>query len=162
MVFYKRIIFLFTCGIFLSLNVSYAQTIKYSLGPVCKEGKVSCADPKEIPVCLVLEPRIHLETNRFHPSCDEALQGVTPGCVDISDGNKIVNNDVVLECVELVQCTIDETTSKLTAYCSGSKRPICLGSGDIPDCEKEIACDSGTIPVCDYVQWAGVSGSSYQ
>lgn len=173
MSFHKKIIFLFISGIFLSFNISYAQTIKYSLGPICKEGKVLCTDPKEIPVCLALEPRIHLQTinsegengekvNRFQPSCAETLRGVTPGCIDISDGNKVINDGVILECVELIQCSRDEATNKLTAYCSGGKRPICLGSSDIPDCEKEIACDSGAIPICDYVQWAAVSDSSYQ
>ena len=158
----KGLVLLFFITFFFLFSISYAQEIKYSLGPYCKDKIVACRNPNEISVCLVLNPRVHLERvsgkkiNRYQPSCSAYKNNVQPVCVDIGGvGYKIIEG-VVIECIEDVKCQKDATKSKLTAFCPSGKIPKCLGSDNNPDCEAESLCDGNAVPVCDYVWEANV------
>ena len=132
-------------GFLLSFNSCFAATqkIKYSIGPKCNENNVVCGQ-NEVPVCLVLEPSIHLVSSnsndptkdvKYIPSC-----GTVPTCTD-TNGLPAPDN-VVLECIEFVQCQ-DET-----AYCSDGKTAKCFGNdNELKGCN----CKDGSSPVCDYI-----------
>lgn len=166
----KRLLLLCVCGYFLSSNISFAQEIKYSLGPVCKNNKVICTNPDEIPICVALSPRIHLKTttdingekiNRYQPSCGQYSDNLSPTCIDINEDNETIPDGVILECVEFVKCEIDSKTNKLYASCSNGKMPKCLGNNLNPDCSLETICTNDALPICDYVWEANVTSSSY-
>ena len=158
----RKFLFIFFVQILLILNFSFsfAQQIKYSVKPFCKQNKVICSNPNEVPTCLVLDPKIHLETinnvneekiNRFQPSCGRYAENLSPNCVDVTQDKNATVNGVVLECVEFIKCKHDETTNKLTAVCSGDKVPKCLGHDDGPNCETNTVCKGGSVPICDYI-----------
>lgn len=170
MLFLQTIILILLFQTFLVCNQSFAQTIKYSMGPACKNSKVACPNSNEIPTCIVLSPRVHLDineklANRYEPSCDVDSDNIQPGCIDTflkeETGSKFIS-DVVVECIEKVKCQSDKNTNKLIATCSGGKAAKCLGSDNIPDCENDSVCGNSSIPVCDYVWQANVGESNYQ
>ena len=134
-------------GFLLSFNICFADTqkIKYSIGPKCNENNVVCGQ-NEVPVCLVLEPSIHLVSSnlndpvkdiKYIPSCQAES---VPACTD-SNGLSAPDN-VVLECVEFVQCKDN------TAHCSDGKTAKCFGNdNELNGC----GCKDGSDPVCDYM-----------
>lgn len=151
---------------FLAIEPSFSQEIKYSLGPECKNHAVMCPNPNEIPTCIVLNPRIHLELvdkttsqNRYEPSCGLNPNNSYPGCVDISVGeygNGFIS-DVTIECLEPVKCEKNNETNKLVTACSNGKIAKCLGGSITPNCESSSLCEDGSIPVCDYVWEAKIN-----
>lgn len=165
-------LFIFIAIGFLSFfSASFAQSIKYSIGPFCSSNNVICTNPSEVPTCLVLNPKIRVETmqgkdgskvNRFQPVCSASTDKMLPSCIDVSTDEEVSVEDVVLECVEFVQCQTNQNTNKLTAYCSEGKVPRCLGSDNVPNCESDTICKNDSIPICDYVWQAYVPNSSYK
>ena len=152
-----RLILFFTLY-FSSSNFCFAQEIHYSFGPACDKNKIICKNPSEVPTCLVLNPRVHIEetedkdgnkVNRFQPSCSAYEEGMFPTCVDITQNNQPAFG-VSLECVEFVKCSISND-NKSTPSCSGDKAPKCLGGNDEPSCETASICDGHSVPVCDYI-----------
>lgn len=144
-----------------SLNNCFAKNIKYSIGPICNKNKVICKNQNELPVCLVLNPSVRVETItnyknnqvvRYQPSCGRNPDNLQPTCVDIIDGRKVSSKEVVLECVEFAKCEIDQNTNKLTPICSSGKIAKCLGTNNKPNCNSESICRNGSLPVCDY-EW---------
>lgn len=166
----KRLSYVFIIGIVLCCRISFAQEIKYSIGPICKNNKVICTSSNETPTCVVLNPKIHLETitsesgiktNRFQPYCDAYPSNLLPTCIDLNMQGKIARG-VVVDCVELVKCKINKDTNKLAATCTSGKIPKCLGNDSTPNCEAEALCRNASIPVCDYAWQAYVPKSSFR
>lgn len=171
MFFLQTIILLFVFQAFIVCNNSYAQTIKYSMGPSCKGSKVVCPNLNEVPTCIVLNPRVHLDmneklSNRYKPSCGFDLDSSQPGCVDIfvgEEANSKFAQDVVVECIEKAKCEVDKDTNKLITSCSNGKIAKCLGSDNTPNCANDFVCgNNSSMPVCDYVWQANLSESGYQ
>lgn len=165
MLFFKILILLFV-GFILSVNLSYAQNIKYSVGPVCNGEKVYCKGSNEVPICIVLNPKIHIESieleggnkiNRFQPLCNGDEDNLQLRCIDLLAKSVVESENVVVECFEQVKCVKD--SYKLIAFCEGGKIPKCLGSDNEPNCNSETLCSGKSIPVCDYV-WQVDAGSS--
>ncbi len=136
-----------------------AQEIHYSFGPACDKNKVICKNPSEVPTCLVLNPRVHVDDiedengnkiNRFQPSCSAYEEDMFPTCVDVTQDNKPAFG-VSLECVEFVKCEASKDENKLIPSCSGNKAPKCLGGNDEPSCETASICDGHSVPICDYI-----------
>lgn len=162
MYFLQVIMLLFILQAIVVCNNSYAQTIKYSMGPSCKGNKIVCPNANEVPTCISLNPRVHVDMNekllnRYKPSCTFGLDNSQPGCVDtLGEESKFVS-DVVIECVEKAKCELDKDLNKLVASCTGGKIAKCLGSDDTPNCSKDLICGSNTsMPVCEYVWQANV------
>ena len=152
---------------FLSCQNTFAQEIKYSVGPSCSGEKVICKNPDEVPTCVTLNPKVHIETvnykenevNRFQPTC---FNNTTPLCIDIGHDGQIAGDNVVIECIEFVKCEAGEDDSNLLeAVCSNGKTPKCLGSTRTPNCNSDSICND-SIPVCDFIWQASVPGTSYQ
>ena len=147
--FFILSIFMFTC------NLSFAQTIKYTLGPTCKENKVICSGLNEVAVCLTINPKIKIETisfenhiqNKYEPTCNVFPDISLPGCIDKDSG--LLAKNAVIECVEFIKCEKDNLNNT-TANCSQGKIPKCLGSDDLPDCNNKVLCANNAIPICDY------------
>jgi hypothetical protein len=149
-------------------NPCFAEGIKYSVGPSCKDKKVICPNQNETPVCIVLDPRVHVEqtvnslnkvVNRFEPSCGEEVNNFKIGCIDILNNNEASNkfiDNVSIDCIELVKCEKDKENNKISVSCSSGKMAKCLGSDDIPNCENDSMCVSDSLPVCDYVWQANL------
>ncbi len=151
-------IFFLVCILYFSTfsNLSYAGEIHYSIGPTCSNSNVICKNPNEIPTCLSLNPRIHIETikdangndvNRFQPSCGE--DSLSPTCIDVAQN--IPAKGITLECIEFVKCQISENKNELIPQCSGGKVPQCLGSDKEPACGDSTICGNNAIPICDYI-----------
>lgn len=147
--------------LFTSLDACFAKNIKYSIGPTCNKNKVICKNQNELPVCLVLNPRVRIETItdyknskllRYQPSCGRNPDNLQPACMDIINGKKVNSNEVVLECVEFAKCEIDQSTNRLGAVCSSGKVAKCLGTNNKPNCNSESICRNDSLPVCDY-EW---------
>lgn len=165
----KRLIFALLSGcllFFLSNNISFAQAIKYSVGPVCKNGAVVCKNSNEAPTCLSLNPKVHLEKlsfadgekiNRYEPSCNSYPDNLFPNCTDIILGNKTPRKDIIVECVEFVKCQVDKNKGNLVPTCSDGKVAKCLGNNDMPSCTASEICGHGSVPICDYVWQANAS-----
>ena len=157
MILIKGLFFLLLLTCVFLFGTSYAQDIKYSLGPKCKEKRVVCSNPNEMPVCIVLNPRVHIERvsgkkiNRYQPSCIGYKDNIQPVCVDIDSAGYKIAEGVVIECIENVQCQKDTLKNKLSAFCPSGKTPKCLGSENSPNCEADPLCDGNSVPVCDYV-----------
>lgn len=152
--------------IFLLTNPAFASGIKYSVGPSCKDKKVICPNENETPVCIALEPRVHIEqiknktnqmVNRFEPSCGDVENNFKLGCIDTlsASESKFIDN-VSIDCVELVKCEKDKENNKISASCSGGKMAKCLGNDNVPSCEKSSICENDSLPVCDYVWQANL------
>lgn len=149
--------FLFFLVVFLFTTAyNFAQNIKYSVGPVCKDKKVVCRLKSEEPVCVVLNPRVHVEKievagriNKFQPVCISYGGSFFPGCVDLTTSTYPHVKGVVVECIERVKCIKDGNAA--FAYCEDGKIPTCLGSDDKPDCLSSEICKDNSLPVCDYV-----------
>ncbi len=158
----KGLLFLLLLAFVFLYGTSYAQEIKYSLGPNCKEKKVVCSNPNEVPVCIALNPRVHIERvsgkkiNRYQPSCIGYKDNIQPVCVDIDGIGYKITEDVVIECIENIQCQKDASKNKLSAVCPSGKMPKCLGSENSPNCEADSLCDGNSVPICDYVWQANV------
>ena len=124
-----------------------------------------CNNPSEVPVCIALNPRVHIERvsgkkiNRYQPSCIGYKENIQPVCVDIDGIGYKITKDVVIECIENIQCQKDPSKNKLTAFCPSGKTPKCLGSENSPNCEADSLCDGKSIPICDYVWQANISSS---
>ena len=155
-----RLCFLLVTGIIFTFQASIAQEIKYSTPPVCINNNVICKNSNEIPTCLVLNSKVHIETtineagektNRFQPSCKNQFNDLIPSCFDLNSNLDEAPGGVVLECIEFVKCNSDEKSNKVIANCSGGKVPKCLGNNDLPNCEVEDVCKNNSIPVCDYI-----------
>jgi hypothetical protein len=155
--FVGKILFFLLSGFLLSVNISFAN-IKYSLGPQCNDEKVVCKGQNELPVCIVLNPKVHIESvelvegskvNRYQPLCNGAEDNLSPGCIDLLTASPARARNVVVECFEQVRCV--KNSQKLTAFCEGGKMPKCLGSDTEPDCNSKTLCSGKSIPVCDYV-----------
>ena len=159
----KGLFFLFLITFPFLFDSSYAQEIKYSISPYCKNKTVACRNLNEIPVCLVLDPRIHLEKisgtkiNRYQPSCSGYKNNIQPVCVDIDGIGYKIAEGVVIECIENIQCHKDAAKNKLTAFCPSGRNPKCLGSDNSPNCEAESLCDGNSVPICDYAWEANIS-----
>lgn len=170
MFFLQTIILLFIIQAFIVCNNSYAQTIKYSMGPSCKGNKIVCPNLNEVPTCISLNPRVHLDVNekslnRYEPSCGFGSDNSKPGCVDAlaEESNFKFIPDVVVECIEKAKCEVDKDTNKLVTSCSGGKLAKCLGSDNTPNCANEFVCgNNSSIPVCDYIWQANLSEAGYQ
>jgi len=149
-------------------NFSQAYDLQYSIGPRCRNNKVICKNPNEVPTCLKLEPKVHIELvnyingerkNRYEPFCDFPNSS-HPKCTDALDAKNVLKN-VFLECVEYIQCKTNDINDKLAASCSSGKTPKCIGENNEPDCESETVCESNSLPVCDYTWQANALGSGY-
>lgn len=165
----KRLSLVFLLGFFLTCNVSFARQVGYSVGPVCRNNKVICKNPNEVPTCLKLEPRIHLEIedyvngeriNRYQPSCGNSPNDLRPKCIDTDQDGYVVAKDVTLECVEYIQCKNSVASNKLAAFCSEGKLPKCLGDDNEPNCNSESVCENNSVPMCDYSWQASAQTSS--
>ena len=143
---------------FFSNNISFAQELKYSFGPVCKDNKVICRDSNEVPVCLAINNKVHIEkavihgetVNQFQPTCSGYDDNSLPTCIDITEEEQFAKN-VVVGCIEKPKCQADENSNKLISVCSDGKLPKCLGDDSEPVCDIEAhsICENG-IAVCDY------------
>ncbi|MBI2995615.1 MAG: hypothetical protein HYY52_02775 [Candidatus Melainabacteria bacterium] len=125
--------------------------LQYSVSPFCEKNKVLCVQ-NETPVCLVSNPRIHEEKNRFSPDCDV---NSSPACIDLSYGTRATDENIFIACIERVICNFDTNKNKLVITCSSGKIAKCLGSDDSPSCisDGEAAeCKDG-IAVCDFNNW---------
>ncbi len=144
-------------------NISYArnikQKIKYSKPPHCTNNIVTCSNPNEIPTCLVLDPKIHMEIitvstgktfNKFQPYCENHPENLIPTCLDINNYKLVSTKNTFVECIEFVKCAKDNKSQKPIAVCSSGRVPKCLGSSSEPNCEADKICKVG-IPVCDYI-----------
>ncbi len=151
--------------IFLATPVN-AQEIKYSFGARCKENKVICANKNEVPVCTVLDPRIHIENyikenqtvNRYEPSCGNEGNTFKPGCIDLlntNENNELVDN-VTIECIEIAKCEANKE-NKLSMACSDGKIAKCLGQEESPNCENNTICEDGALPICEYAWTASTN-----
>lgn len=156
-----QIIIIFTI-LFLA-SPSFANEIKYTLGPSCKNKNVICPNENEIPVCIVLDPRVHVEQilnsenhniNRFEPACGDEENFFKVGCIDTLSKNSRFAENVSIECVELVKC--ENENNKLSVSCSDGKIAKCLGSDETPSCDKNSICENDSLPVCDYVWQANL------
>lgn len=150
--------------LFICLNTSFAKNIQYTTPPFCNSNKVICKNSNEVPVCLVLNPKVHIESLldynnkkilRYHPSCNGDPENLLPVCLDKTD-NKKASKEVVIECIEYARCSIDKDTNSLSAICSSGKVAKCLGTNSEPNCNDENICRNDSIPVCDYVWHAYV------
>ena len=146
MLIFTRLIFVFVIGIFFTLDLAIAQDegIKYSLGPRCNGEEVTC-DANEVPVCLELTPTILVsdgnQVENYYPSCENSY---SPKCIR-NDGSTAPNN-IVLSCVEFVNCEVDENKNQI-AKCSNEKEAICLGnSNELSGCN----CTDGSPAICEY------------
>ena len=166
----KRLSLVVVVGFFLTCNVSFAKQVQYSIGPVCKNNKIVCKNPNEVPTCLKLDPKVHLELedfvngeriNRYQPSCSNNPNNFRPKCIDTSQDSEIITEDVTLECVEYIQCKNDKDTNKLSTVCSDGKLPKCLGDDNEPNCNNETVCENNSVPVCDYTWQAYAESTSY-
>ena len=150
---------------FLSINIAFAQELKYSFGPVCKNDKVICRDSNEVPVCLTINNKVHIEkavvngeiVNQFQPTCSGYDDSSLPTCIDITEEEQLAKN-VVVGCIEIPKCKTNENNNQLVAVCSDGKMPKCLGDDSEPSCDIKVeaglphlysACEKG-IAVCDY------------
>ena len=61
----KKILFLVLFAYLISCKASFAEELKYSFGPTCKDKQVICRNLNEEPVCIVLNPKVHFETISF-------------------------------------------------------------------------------------------------
>lgn len=159
----KGFFFFLSTLIFLLCSISsYAREIKYSLGPICGEDEeeIICSNQYEVPTCVKLYPKVQWElitdangnlVNNFKPSCQHQSQELLPSCVDINNGEKDPTGDRIVECIEFINCVLDEKENKLIPTCSSGKTPICLGSDSKPNCKLKTICEDGSIPACDYV-----------
>ncbi len=153
----KGLIYLLLLLFIFQMHPCNAQELKYSLGPHCKEKKVICKNPDEVPVCLTLDPRVHIEKfsgkeiNRYQPSCVGHKNDIQPVCVDLDSNGYKIADGVVIECIENIKCKNDINKNKLTAYCQSGKTPKCLGSDSTPNCDAKSICEGNSVPICDYV-----------
>ena len=155
---------------FIFLDNSFAQEIKYSFGPVCKNSSVVCKGLNEVPTCIATDVGIHLQTvlindrqiNKYQPSCGVFNNTSYPTCVDITRNGHIAPKHIVIECVEFPNCK-QISQDKLIAVCSDGKIPKCLGDDEEPSCtlSANSFCRKG-VAVCDYTWQASVSKSTYQ
>lgn len=162
----KRFSLVLIIGFFLSSSKSYAQQIKYSFGPACKENKVVCSGTNEVPVCIATDNGIHIQTivlngqtlNQFQPSCGAFNDSLLPTCIDIANEDQLAPKHIVVECVEFPKCSPKENDNKLVAVCSDGKLPKCLGDDSDPSCGLETysTCTKG-IAVCDYTWQANAN-----
>lgn len=166
----KGLLLAFIIGLFLTCSISYAHQVNYTVGPICKNNKVICKNPNEIPTCLKLEPKVHLELenfvngeviNRYQPSCDSNPNNLSPKCIDPEDENQAIALNVTLDCVEYIQCKENKETKKLTEVCSGGKLPKCLGDDNEPNCNNNSVCVNNSVPVCEYTWQANLDSSLY-
>ena len=167
----KGLLFVFFIAIFLSIlfcNLSFAQELQYSFGPICNNNKVTCKNSNEVPTCLALasdlSPRIHIETtkegaNRFQPACGAYPYDSIATCIDVETGE--FAKDVIVECIEPVKCQLDKNTNKAFANCSSGRVPKCLGSDSEPNCADVSLCGNG-VPYCDEIWEAILPSSPYQ
>lgn len=141
------------------------------MGPSCKGNKTVCPNPNEVPTCISLNPRVHLDMNekllnRYKPSCGFDSGNYQPGCLDTLSGEESsikFAKDVVIECIEKAKCELDKNTNKLITSCSNGKIAKCLGSDDVPNCANDFICgNNSSMPVCDYVWQANLPESEYQ
>ena len=135
-------------GILLSSNIiSFANTqeIKYSMPPVCKEGKVVCEKENEVPVCIVFDLNADDSDKKYLPlqPCD-----VEPKCV--VEGSEAVLKNVEVGCVEYVQWKDN------VAHCSDGKVPTCPGNSELNGQD----CEDGSEPICDYT-WEISNAGAY-
>lgn len=163
-----RLILVFFVGILLSFQRSMASEIAYSIGPSCNENnEVICSNPNEVPTCIVLNPRVHVEyaytenstkTNRYSTVCVDSI----PTCFDQIEENQILD-DIVVECVEFAQCVANNDSDKPIPSCSKGKMAKCLGSENEPDCSSQASniCEKG-VAVCDYTWQANLRDVPYQ
>lgn len=166
----KSLFLLFTIEMIFSCNISLAQGIQYSTPPVCIKNKVICSNSNEVPTCLVLHPKVHIENilnvdgknmNRYQPSCKGLYNNLVPSCIDIysKHSTKLVDapTDVILDCVEFVKCYSKKDSKKIISECSNGKVPKCLGDNDLPNCAEENICKNNSLAICDYIWEANAS-----
>lgn len=169
MKWFGRFLLVLIASFVFAQNNTYAEDLKFSIGPVCKNNKVVCKGGNEKPTCLVLNNKVHVETiefaggekiNKFQPSCGGYTDNLLPFCVDITKDSENAEKGVVLECIELAACK--EENDKLVPDCPNGKISKCLGDNSVPNCLAERPCKEGSIPICDYEYgWqANVSDSS--
>ncbi|MBI3589760.1 MAG: hypothetical protein HY094_00055 [Candidatus Melainabacteria bacterium] len=167
----ERLFLVSIIGFFLSFNnFLLAEEIKYSFGPVCKNGEVICPDKNEKAVCFSTDTRIHLTKiiingeikNQYQPSCGTYNNNLIPMCIDEARPDEQVPSHIVIGCVEFPTCTIKEN-NKLVSVCSDGKLPTCLGDDDEPNCDPDAnsVCKKG-VAVCDYNWQASAYSPSYQ
>ena len=124
-------------GILLSFNICFAGTgkLKYSMPPVCREGKVVCGE-NEKAVCLVFSSNENDPENnvKYITSCDRG-----PACIVEGSGFPAPDN-VQLDCVEFAECKDD------IAHCSDDKVAECSGNNEPQGCN----CPDGSDPICNY------------
>ena len=166
-----RLYLVLLMGVLLTCKVSYAQQIRYSFGPVCKENKIICPDFNEIPVCLSTDSRVHVEqviindekVDQYKPSCGALANDSMPTCLDVLKDGAIAPDHIVIACVEFPKCKLKETSNKLVAACSQGKIAKCLGDDEEPDCAlgDNSVCRKG-VAVCDYTWQANAQENNYQ
>lgn len=151
--------------IFLTCNISFAQEIKLSFGPICNDGMIVCHDPNEVAVCFSADTGIHLEkiiidgqvVNQYQPTCNSYEGTELPTCSDITQEGKLAPSYIFLNCIEFPKCTGEQ--NKLSVICSDGKIAKCLGGNDEePNClaGENSMCVKG-VPVCDYSWQANAS-----
>lgn len=161
MLFFRNLFFLAIVVFLFSFDASFAQSVKYSVGPVCKDKKVVCKKTEEEPVCIVLNPKVHVEMvnqfnniNRYQPVCIGYEGDFFPSCIDLVTSKYPRAKGVIAECLERVSCK--KGNGAYIAYCNDGKVPKCLGSDNKPDCNSDRICEDKSLPVCDYV-WEAVN-----
>ncbi|GEM_PF-2461487 len=166
MLFISKLFIILITGFVLSINVSFAN-IKYSVGPQCNGEKVLCKGQNEVPVCIILNPKVHIEsvelvegnkTNRYQPLCNGSEDNLYPGCIDLLTALPAKTRNVVVECFEQVKCV--KNLEKSIAFCEGGKIPQCLGSDSEPDCNSKTLCSGKSVPICDYMWQANTKVTS--
>lgn len=171
MVNLRRLFFVSCLGIFFLPCHSMAQEIKYSLGPPCIKNTVTCLDNNEIPTCLDLNLKVHLDTissvtgekiNRYQPSCGIYPDNLLPFCIDTTQESELPAKNVVLECIEFIKC--QKQGDQLVPNCSEGKVARCLGDVNPPSCTSENLCKNGSIPICEHehIWQASTRGFSYK
>ena len=167
----KKFIYLLLFFVFvLNFYSAFAQTLKYSKMPECENMSVICNNENEVPVCLTLFPKVHLEKialnenyqiNRFQPHCFTSIKSKSPSCFDLNTKNKMESSNIAVECIEFIKCKYDKNKNELIPTCSEGKTPRCLGNSSIPSCKNKTICNKESIPICDYIWQASKNNTLY-